>query len=484
MNKASISKNFFFNTSYQLISIVIPLITTPYLTRTIGAKGVGEYGYELSIATLFMIFIKLGLSNYGCREIASISDDKNNMSKTFWSIFYLQLSTMLIVTSFYLCYVILLNNTQLISKILILYVISSGLDITWFYWGVEDFKYTVLIDCIIKIITTLSVFLFVKNDTDVWIYALIMSIGALTSQMLLLYGSKSRVTYYKPRIDEILKHLKPNLILFFPVIAVSIYSYIDKIMLGFMTNKIEVGYYESSEKILRIPIILVTSLGTVMLPRMSNINATSKDDRKANTIIENSLLFASFLSTLLGYVMMSVSQEFVPLFYGQGFEKCVKLFLILLPSCFFMSVANVIRTQYLIPKQFDKVYVLSVFTGAITNLIFNYLFIPRFHSVGAAAGTLVAEVSVCLVQCMAICKIGSIRHSLEKCLVFPFAGGMVFFIMYRVSLINMSSIMGLLLKCMIAFFLYIIILTISVLSINYLIPNTYNYMKIKNMRDE
>lgn len=478
----SASKNFVYNSLYQIAAIIIPIITTPYLTRVLGAGGIGQYGFELSIASYFMLCIKLGLNNYGNRKIAAIREDKRVLSQNFWSIYLLQLFTSVIFIALYVLYALVISNDTIISIILIMYVVSAGLDITWFYWGLEEFKLTVLRDFAIKILTTISIFLFVKNADDVWVYTLIMSMGAFLSQVFLWIGINRRISIYKPGLKEILFHLKPNLVLFIPVIAVSLYNTMDKIMLGLMSNKVEVGFYESSEKIVKIPVALVTSLGTVMLPRMSNIYANSKDETAANSIIDKSIVFALFLATSLGFGIMTISKQFVPFFYGKGFEKCILLFDILLPSCVFMSFANVIRTQYLIPKQMDKVYLISVFVGAGTNLVFNYIFIPVLQSAGAAIGTFIAEASVCIVQYIAVYKKIDLRKSIKKCVPFLASGILMFLIFNDLAFQQYNNVIELAIKIALAGGTYILLLLISIFIINFFKPNTYDFTFIKKFK--
>jgi O-antigen/teichoic acid export membrane protein len=249
----------------------------------------------------------------------------------------------------------------------------------------------------------------------------------------------------------------------------------DKIMLGTMTNNMEVGYYESSEKIIKIPISFVTSLGTVMLPRMSNIYATTNNEKYAFSIIEKSLLFAVFLSSLLGFGLMTVSKQFVPFFYGPGFEKCVNLFLILLPSCLFMAIANVVRTQYLIPKQLDNIYLVSVVVGAGANLLFNWIFIPVLQSLGAAIGTLIAEASVCIVQCWSIRKFVSIGKSVLRCFPFVFSGSISFTTLFLCEFENINAMTTIIFKVFLFGMLYFILLFAIIKIVNYFAPHTYDF---------
>lgn len=463
----SIKKNFIYNSIYQIMIMFIPLITTPYISRVLGASGIGTYSYAYSIANYYVLFIMLGLNNYGNRSIAKVRDEKIELEKTFWSIYSMQFVLGIFFNIIYLLYCFIFSANSHVSLAVSFYVISACFDVNWFFFGLEKFKLTVIRNTIIKILTTICIFLFVKESTDIIIYCLIMTIGLLASQLALWPYILRNINFYKPTIKEIIVHIKPNLFLFLTVIAVSLFKIMDKVMLGIMTTTTEVGYYESAERIIAIPTALITSLGTVMLPRMTNmINNNNKQDKK---LIYWSMLFAMFISTSMCFGIMGVSKEFVPLFYGNGFEKCIDLFIILLPTCIFMAFANVIRTQYLLPHQMDKDYVISAFLGAGVNLTVNWIFIPLYGCMGAAIGTFFAEAIVCLYQAYAVRKYLPIKKYFYKSLYFIFAGLFMFLIIFNIDVGNMTIFVELFIKILIGIVLYFIVLILQILFRKYII---------------
>ncbi|MCU9613187.1 flippase [Caldibacillus lycopersici] len=476
----NIKLNFIYNSIYQIAAIVIPVITTPYVSRVLGADGIGEYSYAFSIAYYFMLFIKLGLNNYGNRIVASLRDDRAKLSQTFFSIFVMQILMLILFTGLYVIYVQGFATNKTLAYILVLYVISAGIDITWFFAGLEEFRLTVIRDFIIKIVTTICIFIFVNADNDTWKYTLILSLGASLSQLFLWLGIKSRIDIVIPKWKDISQHIKPNLILFIPVVAVSLYNTMDKIMLGSMVGSKEVGFYESSEKIIKIPVALVNSLGTVMLPRMANLYSNGTRNDEANGLINKSIIFVMFLSTSIGFGIMTIANQFVPLFYGDGFEKCISLFYVLLPSCIFMSFANVIRTQYLIPQRMDRVYIISVFVGAGTNLIANYLLIPQFQSIGAAIGTLIAEISVCVVQIMAVSKKLDIKKYVYEASPFIIAGVLMFVTFREFRIPELHTVASLMIKIFLAGGVYLIVLCLLIFLYNRINPGMFNIYNVIN----
>ena len=412
----SIKKNIIYNITYQILILFLPLVTTPYISRVIGAEGVGIYSYTYSIANYFILFAMLGLNNYGNRSIAAVRDDKIKLSETFFNIYGLQLATTTTMVILYLVYTIFFVSDNLeIAYIQLLFIISRMLDINWLFFGLEEFKLTVVRNTIIKILTVLSIFIFVKDSNDLWIYTLIMALGTLLSQMMLWPFMKRYIIWIKPTYKGIRSHLKPNLILFVPVLAISIYKIMDKIMLGTLTSTMQVGYYENSEKIINIPTSIISALGVVMLPRMTNLIATG-DSESFKKYIENSLKFVMFIAIGSTVGLIAISPNFIPLFLGDEFTNCIIVVSLLSVTVVFISWANVIRTQYLIPRKKDSIYIKSTLLGAGVNVIANLIFIPRYGAVGAAIGTIFAEASVALYQTFKVSKeMDIVRYFMNSC---------------------------------------------------------------------
>ena len=377
-NQTSIKWNFLFALGNNLINILAPFVITPYVARVLGAENLGVYSYSTSVANFFVIFAMLGVSNYGNRCIAKVRDDKVERSRVFWEIYYLQLFLSLVISVAYLFYVFIISENTIVSLTLILFVLSAGLDITWFFSGMENFKFILLRNLIIKVIDLVFVFLFVKDSGDVVIYTLIISAGFFISNAFMWTSISKNISFNKPSARSSISHLKPNLVLFIPVIAISIYNYMDKIMLGGLSDMAQVGYYDNSEKIMAIPQTIVTALGTVMLPRVTNMIANGKKKETEN-YLNKSLLFVAFISSACTFGIVTISSEFVLLYLGEEFESCITLLYYLMPCLIFKAYGNVLRMQYIIPNGKDKIYVVSVCLGAVTNLFLNWILIPHLQ---------------------------------------------------------------------------------------------------------
>lgn len=467
---SSIKKNIIYNIGYQVLSLIVPIITAPYISRVLGAGGMGLYSYTFSIAHYFVLLCMLGVLNYGNREIA-MAKDKESISNKFWTIYSNQLFFgLLSIFLYFIFFFYYIHDDMLVYCLQALYILSGVLDISWFYFGIEKFKTTTSISAINKVLTTIFIFLLVKTAADVWLYTFIVAIGTLFNNVaywLLLhkYVGKAKITK-----EEVLSHLKPLLLLFIPVIAINVYKYIDKIMLGSMINVDAVGIFDAAEKLTNIPMGFISAIGTVMLPRISNM--LNSDDgnniRKYNYLSFNLVIF---LSVGMCFGLAGISDVFIPIFYGISFVESVKVLFVLCPCMIFVSWANVVRTQYLLPYKKDVLFCMSVTVGAIINIISNLILIPIYGAIGAAFSTLIAEFTVCIFQSIAANKDMKLVNPLVKVLPYLILGLLMYL---TISNIKMSSI----LLCVVVR-LFTGLLIYSLGSYFFIKKNFYAYSKYK-----
>lgn len=423
MGKAKV--NFIYNSLYQIFSIIVPIVLAPYLSRKLGVNGTGVYSYTYSIVYYFMLFIMLGINNYGSRVIAKNRNNKPILSKKFCEIYSVQLILGILITIVYGIFIYISQNEyRLMFIILGLFVLSSAIDINWFFYGLEEFKITVPRSFVIRIINFILIILLVNKAEDLWIYALIMSSTAFVNQLVLWPFLFSRINFVKFKFSQIKKHLKPLLVLFIPVIAVSLYKIMDKIMLGSLSTVSEVGLYEYAEKINSIPLVVISALGTVMLPRISSI---IKDKQTVDIYLRKASEFALFMTVPLFFIFVLAAPTIVPLYLGENFTKTAYLAILLSFSLPFVSIANIIRTQYLIPAEKDKIYIVSVIIGALLNLLANFILIPFFGSLGACIGTIIAEISVMLYQTIKVRHELNIKSIIKNWLTI-FSGSIIIFL--------------------------------------------------------
>lgn len=455
----SVKKNYIYNTANQLLTMIVSIITVPYVSRILGATNIGIYSYTYSIVSYFVMFIALGLNNYGNREIAKKKDSQEDLRKTFSSIYLMQLITGIIVIVAYIGYILIfVHKYQIMFYIQIIYILAAILDINWAMYGLEVFKFTAIRNMIISVFNLIFILLFVRDENSLYIYTFILAAGVLANQIAAWVFVRKHIKFIRVSFSEIVRHIKPNIILFIPIVAVSLYKIMDKIMLGTMVDMTQVGYYESSEKIIRIPTILISSLGMVMLPRMANLFA-KHEVNKSETYIRKSIDVAMILSSSLCFGIMAVSKEFVPLFYGPGYDTCITIYISLLPSCLFLAFSNVIRTQFLIPTARDKIFIKAVITGAVVNIVVNLLLIPRLYAVGAAIGTLLAECAVCVSQIIDVRRELPVKNYIVRSMPFTILGLLMFGLVYFINF-QFSPFMSLVIKIIIGTLIYVIGLVI------------------------
>ena len=398
MKQKSISKNYLYNLFYQILVIVMPLITTPYLSRVLGAENIGIYSYTLSIATYFILFGTLGISLYGQREIAYVQEDDKKRSITFWEILFLKIITMTIsIFIFWVTYG-MHGQYKIYYRILVIELISQCIDISWFFQGIEEFKKTVIRNSIVKLIFAICIFMFVKSPNDLIKYIVIIAGANLFGNMSLWMYIPKYIQKVAIKDLHVFKHLKPTILLFIPQIAVQIYTVLDRTMLGIIIeDKSEVGFYEQAQKVVKLLLTLITSLGTVMVPRMASTFAKG-DKEQLKKYMYSSFSFVFFLAFPIMAGLILISGEFVPIFFGQGYEKVAVLINVIVPITLFIGLSNIIGTQYLLPTKRQTEFSISVIVGAIVNFILNIIVIKKYASIGASITTVIAEFLVTAVQ--------------------------------------------------------------------------------------
>ncbi len=396
---SKLRKNILYNFAYQILVLITPLVTSPYISRILGVNGIGSYSYVSSVAYYFYIFVTLGLTNYGNRSIAKCGNNREQRSKIFWSIYATQLTCGVIVIALYLVYTINFADCEYRKFFFVyfLYIFSAVFDINWLYFGLEEFKLSTVRNTIVKIATLICIFSFVRGDNALTAYFAIVAGSSLMSCLLLWTKISNYLDYYKPSLHECLKHIKPNLLLFIPIVAMSIYRVMDKIMIKELSGIVENGYYESADRIISISMTAFSAVSTVMMPAVSNMVAQKEHDA-VKKMLRNMMRVVNWLSIAMVFGLMAISQRFVPLFFGESFAEAGVLLIGLAPTIFLSGWKNVLRSQYLIPYEKDKAYVESLVVGAACNVIFNLIFIPRFAAKGAVIGTLIAEVAGFIIQ--------------------------------------------------------------------------------------
>lgn len=459
----SLKRNIIYNILYQVLSVVVPFVTSPYLARVLGAEQIGIYSYTYSIAFYFMILSMLGISNYGNRTIAKVRQNQDQLNQEFSSIYLIQMVCSTVMTLAYLVYVwFFARQYQAVAFLQVLQILSYAVDVSWFFYGLEEFRITVTRNTFVKLLTLILIFTLVKCSDDILIYTLIMAGSTLLGQLITWPYLIKRVRFVKPLKERVRAHMKPIIILFFPVLAVSIFSFMDKIMLGMFSSMRETAYYENSDKIISIPKALIQAFGAVMLPRTVHLLHNGEEE-KSIAYIDQTMWVVLFITIGCAFGLAGVASTFAPVYWGDDFRQSGLIIATMTPALVFSGFGNVIRTQFLIPRAYDKEYTLSLSLGAVINVIINLLLIPFIGAVGAVIGTLFAEITLCAYQTWVTRQHLPIKSYLSGSIPFLMSGILMFGVLKLVSPILPETMLGLFVQVIIGGVIYLVMVGVYIM---------------------
>lgn len=457
--KKSVKKNYIYNVIYQLFLLIVPLIVTPYVSRVLTPNGIGQYSFSHSLITYFTIFGALGFGYYAQREIAKNQGDSVKQSKTFWEINICRLFPVAIAlaTNIIFCITKLYGEYTILMWIFNVNILALAFDISFLFQGNEEFGKLVLRNVLIKCISIVCIFVFVKTSKDVWIYTIINSFMLIISNLSLWTYLPKTLCKVNERLCPF-QHLKGTIILFIPTIAVSIYTVLDKTLIGLFVpgeytviedgievvkkySDLENGYYEQTEKIVKMAMTIITCIGTVMIPRNSKEIANGNYEQvKKNINLSSQLVLLIGLPISLG--LIAISPNFVPWFFGDGYDKCITLFYILSPLIVIIGFSNVFGVQYLVPSGQDKKFTIALLCGAVSNLILSIIFIKFWWSIGAAIATIIAEIVVTFIMAIMVRKQLNFFKILLKGWKYFLASVIMFFVCFFISKNLKSSVLN------------------------------------------
>ena len=434
MAKKSYKRNILYNSIYRCVVIITPLITSPYLTRVLGAEKLGIYSASNAFATYFVIFSLLGVNDYGNRSIAPVRGNREKLSDTFWQIYYVQFFLTIVLLAVYLISIATTGKYFQIQLVLAIYVLSSLFEISWFAVGMEKFKLTSICNTITHLGIVSGIFLFVKQPSDLWKYTLVVTTGNLVSLLVLLPLVFRYTDFRKPDLQKMLQHLKPNLVLFLPIIATSVYQYLSKIMLNAWSTEAEGGFYQNAENIVNLPTFITTAIVTVMLPYASNLVANGASDENRQ-LLGSTLKYTSILNVAMAFGIFSIAGDFIPWYLGAEFQRSAVLVRMMAPLIFINGFSNVLRYQCIIPNEMDKANLVSMFTGAAVNVVLNLFLIPVYGAGGAAVSVCLATFVTLVIQMLYV------REKIDLKSVFrSFAPSILFGLLMAVCVMAVSKL--------------------------------------------
>lgn len=396
MNKKTI-KNYIYNLIQQVLLVVSPLITIPFLSRSLGAEGIGTYSYAFALTNYFTLVATLGCDVYGRREISYVKNSLMDRSKKFWSIQIIKTICTLLVSVVYIIFS-LNNSNKTLLLILTFHLINVPLNIGWFYQGTEKFKKITIRTIFLKLAELLFVVFCIHSKNDLIKYTFGSSFINFLTFFVLWLDIKNDIKFEKITLKDVKYDLKNCLQFFLPAIATSVYTLLDKTMLGILTRGYtENGYYEQAQKINIVLLRVVLSLGLVLLPQIAG--AFKEGNKKqVKDLVNKSGKYVFFISLPIALGLICISDNFVPWFFGNGYNKVSELLKLSGFILIVQGLDDVFGMQYLVNIGKQKQYIISIFSGALTNFIFNLILIPKLASAGAIIASFIGELVIVLVQ--------------------------------------------------------------------------------------
>ena len=415
MNK--LAKNYLLTSGYQILNVMIMLVTTPYLTRVLGSGRLGIDTYVLSVVQICEVLGSLGTTIYANREIAYVRGDRKRLSCVFWELLLLRVLLGTAVTGIFL-FIAFHSRYRIVFLIQAVAVVSYYLDTSWLYIGLEDVAPVTLYSAVMRTCATALIFLTVRGPGHLYLYVAISVISQALITAFLLLGCRGRIDRCDLREIDIRRHLRPVFALFLPQAASSLYVIFDKTMLGLLASDVSrASIYDKPEMIIKAPVILATALTTVLMPRIAHYHAIGRKD-EIRALVRHSLELMTLLFIPISVGMAIVAPIFIPAYLGPGYMDSIRVMRILSPVILAIGLSNVSGAQFLIGCNETKYLTASYFTSAVLNIAGNYLLIPRLDEVGASITTLTAEWMVVFIQFAAmrriLGRIGILRIACKK----------------------------------------------------------------------
>lgn len=393
-----IAKNYIYTAAYNILVLLAPLVTAPYLARVLGPDNLGIYSYVNSSGNIVTTLALLGIYNYGCRQIAYVRESKTDLNMTFWELMLTRLVLGVAGTAIYMVYACF--NTQYTVFFLIYYpyILAQFLDCSWLFVGLENMKPTALKNFAAKIFNIIGIFIFVKKAEDVWIYILMLAVTTFIANMSIYTQLKQYVCRPSVERKNLLVHIKGSLVLFLPQVASVFYLQVDKVMIQWLTGTTDqLSFYDQAEKIVTIPLSLITVISSVMMPRIANEFKKNHTEKMADLLFKaGKYALCMAMPMMLG--IFTIARQFVPWYLGEKFTSTAVAIMILSPIVLFNSLTGISGGQYFTATDQIKVLMKAYTSAAVLNVAVNAVLIPFFGFIGAAVATVLSSLVSVVVQ--------------------------------------------------------------------------------------
>ena len=387
-------KNYLYNLSYQILIIILPVITIPYVTRIFTSEDLGNYGFYNSIVSYFALFSMLGIGIYGTKQIAAAND----VSSTFWNIYAIQLISSALAISVYLIAIFSIPQMGGVIPLMVGVVLFERMfDISWLFSGKEDFKKITLRNTVVRLVGVICIFTFIKSSDDLYLYIFLIVTINFLGQLVMWMPAKKFIKRPSFNTKIMKKNLHPIVLLFLPQVAISLYVVLDRTLLGVLGSYSDVGIYEQGQKLTSILITVVTSLGVVMLPRVANLLSERREEEAQNMVKFSFILYNLIIFPMI-FGLIAVNEVFVKLFLGQNFQDVKYVLYIIVFNLMFIGWTNILGFQVLVVRNKNKEFMLSTTIPAFVSVAVNIAVIPFFGYIGASITSVVVEILVFAIQ--------------------------------------------------------------------------------------
>ena len=387
-------KNYLYNLSYQILTIILPIITVPYVTRIFTSEALGNYVFYNSIVSYFSLFAMLGIGVYGTKQIAAASD----VSSTFWNIYAIQLIASILAISVYVIAIFSIPQLGGVIPLIVgITLFAKMIDISWLFSGKEDFKKITIRNVVTRIIGVISIFTFVKSSDDLYLYVFLIVIFDFLGQFVMWMPAKKFIKRPSFNTKIMKKNLHPIVLLFLPQVAISLYVVLDRTLLGLLGSYSDVGIYEQGQKLISILLKVVSSLGVVMLPRVANL-LSERRDKEAQNMVKFSFILYNLIIFPMIFGLIAVNEVFVKLFLGKNFQDVKYVLYIVVINIMFVGWTNILGFQVLVVRNKNKEFMLSTTIPAFVSVVVNIAVIPFFGYIGASITSVVVDILVFAIQ--------------------------------------------------------------------------------------
>ncbi|MCW0154623.1 oligosaccharide flippase family protein [Lactiplantibacillus plantarum] len=450
-------KNFLWNAGYQVFVLLVPLITIPYVSRVLGPTGVGINSFTNSVVQYFILFGSLGITTYGNREIAYQRDSPEKLSQTFWEIALLRFFSIFISIICYLIFVILSHQYQTFYLIQGIMLIGAAFDISWFFMGMENFKVTVLRNALVKILSLILIFTMVKSASDTGVYILILASSQTIGYITLWPYVRKTVNFVPFRKLNLVRHLAPSVALLIPQIATQIYLQLNKTMLGTFRGVEASGFYDNSDKIIKMVLAIVTATGTVLLPHVAHSFANG-DHAAVKRSLVTSMHVILVLAFPMAFGLAAVAKPFTLIFFGNKFASVGSLMAVESAVIVLIGISNAIGIQYLLPTNQLSAYTASVVLGSVVNVVLNVPLILVWGTMGAIVATVISEATVSIYQIYRIRNQILVHSLFEGIWKYALSAFAMFMVITVVAQLLSPGIFGVMVEVLVGIVAYVAIL--------------------------